>query len=151
MTEHIFLFTPGTWLGEGTIKFTESPEWLKYYCRWHVSPEENGEMVSVQEIEVDGVPDKMNNTFTFYEVKPSSFKVRLNNELIGEIEGTGVIDDKLIAWEFRSNQEHGFEGFEVYELQDDGNYTMRGEYASVDQLRTMVDGRIWKAEAKLKS
>jgi len=58
------------------------------------------------------------------------------------------MDEKTVAWEF-SNKELGFEGFEIYELQEDGNYITRGEYVSIDQLRTIIEGKIWKKQVKV--
>ncbi len=141
---HEFVLQPGNWLGEGTIKFTESPEWLKYYCRWSVQPAAHEGISALQEIEVEGVPDKMENVFAFSNVASDHLDVYLNNALLGEINGKGVIDEKVIAWEFRGLDQYGFEGFEIYELQADGGYLVRAEYTSADQLRTLIEGRIWK-------
>jgi hypothetical protein len=41
-------------------------------------------------------------------------------------------------------EEIGFEGFEFYEKQDDKNYLMRAEYATTDQFRTLIQGRLWQ-------
>ena len=68
--------------------------------------------------------------------------MELENELLGTVKGTGVIDENTIAWEFHGTG--GLEGFEVYELQDNGDYMMHAEYSSPDQFRTIIDGRIWK-------
>jgi hypothetical protein len=71
--------------------------------------------------------------------------MELENELLGKVKGAGVIDEKTIAWEFHGTG--GLEGFEVYELQDNGDYMMHAEYSSPDQFRTIIDGRIWKKNA----
>ena len=49
----------------------------------------------------------------------------------------------MIAWEFRV-PEIGFEGFETYEKQPDDTYLMHAEYATDDQLRTVIKGKIWQ-------
>lgn len=141
---HEFMLEPGQWLGEGTIKFTESPDWLKYHCRWTVRPSEDGVITAVQEVEVEGVPEKMENTFTFADISTEKFAVHLSNTLLGEIDGSGVVDERVVAWEFRGTDEYGFEGFEIYERNPDGGYNVRAEFASADQLRTIVQGSIWK-------
>ena len=68
---------------------------------------------------------------------------RLENEALGKVQGKGLISEKVIAWEFRM-QDIGFEGFEFYEKLDDKNYLMRAEYATADQFRTVINGKIWK-------
>lgn len=90
--------------------------------------------------------DKTQNKFTLTEIKNNTFIITLENESLGKVIGKGVYDDKTVAWEF-SNKELGFEGFEVYELQEDGGYVTRGEYISIDQLRTIIEGKIWKKQA----
>ena len=40
--------------------------------------------------------------------------------------------------------EIGFDGFELYEKIDDKNYTMRAEYATNDQFRTLIQGKLWQ-------
>ena len=66
----------------------------------------------------------------------------MENSNIGRVIGSGVYDEKLIAWEFRS-QELNFEGFESYYLQPDGSYLMHVEYVTSDQFRTQIEGRLW--------
>ncbi len=147
MATHPFILSPGSWLGEGTIKFTESPEELKFYCRWTVSPERDGMIDCLQEIEIEGVPERMENNLLFSEIGEEKFRVILCNAVLGEVEGNGVIDDQVIGWEFRDRGDDGFEGFEVYERRGDETYSLRAEWASIDQLRTVVKGQIWRKQA----
>jgi hypothetical protein len=37
-----------------------------------------------------------------------------------------------------------FEGFEVYEQQENGDYFLHAEYGSPDQFRTIIEGLIWR-------
>jgi hypothetical protein len=141
---HEFIFSPGLWLGEGKIIFSESPEQLHFHCRWSIAQEKEGAITGFQEIEVEGLPDKMQNIFLFSQITPKGFEISLDNQILGQIQGKGVLDPLVIAWEFRQQDQHNFEGFEVYELQQNGSYNMRAEYASTDQLRTTISGRIWK-------
>jgi hypothetical protein len=66
--------------------------------------------------------------------------------MLGSVQGKGIIDAKTIAWEFRGHPD--FEGFEVYELQENGDFMLHAEYSSLDQIRTIIDGRIWKKATK---
>ncbi len=145
-TKHTFLFHPEQWVGDGTITFNEFGHGLKFYTHWKVADQAKEEARCIQEIEVEGLMDKTQNKFTLTEIKNNTFIITLENESLGKVIGKGVYDDKTVAWEF-SNKELGFEGFEVYELQEDGGYVTRGEYISIDQLRTIIEGKIWKKQA----
>ncbi|SCA58545.1 Uncharacterized protein AB751O23_AE_00170 [Chlamydiales bacterium SCGC AB-751-O23] len=141
--QHRFIFQPKVWLGQGTISLNVSTEKVNFYTRWSLLESEDGRLLkAVQEIEMDGISEVMKNHFEFRKDKPSGFFVQLENPVLGQVSGKGLIDEKLIAWEFRSP---GLEGFEVYELQDDGHYQMRAEYCSAqDEEHTVIQGRIWE-------
>ena len=62
--------------------------------------------------------------------------------MVGQVVGKGILDPETIAWELKGLD--GFEGYEVYEIQENGDYLFHAEYASDDQFRTIVDGRVWK-------
>ena len=145
MSTHSFILEPGSWLGQGTISFSESSDQLKFYTRWKVSKSKAQLINCFQEIEIEGIGEKMENTFILSDLSPINFHIKLENHLLGSVDGKGVIDEKLIAWEFRDPGTTGFEGYEVYELQPDGSYLMRAEYASSDQMRTIVQGKIWRS------
>jgi hypothetical protein len=142
MTNHQFIFTPGTWVGEGTINFSTSPETIHFYTKWTVENPDQSALDWKQQVEMRGADDCVYNKLAFSEVSQDSFVVTLENDMIGKASGKGVIDAKTIAWEYR--QVNDFEGFEVYELQEDGDYMMHAEYSSTDQYRTVINGRIWK-------
>ena len=144
---HQFIFSPGRWVGEGKISFSASPDILKFYTRWEISPAvpegELHEIVCIQTVEMQGAANEhIKNRFTVSQVNTSSFVLELENDLIGVVQGKGIMDEKKIAWEFRGNPT--FEGFEVYELQENGDYLFHAEYVSPDQFRSMIDGRVWK-------
>lgn len=141
-SSHQFLFSPGLWVGEGRVTFSSSPDHLRFYTKWNIEKENQGMIPCQQHVEMEGGEDRVFNNFVFSAVTSSSFLLELTNELLGNVKGKGVIDPKTIAWEFRGNDE--FEGFEVYELQENGDYMLHAEYASTDQFRTIIDGRIWK-------
>lgn len=142
MNKHLFLFSPGTWIGEGKVTFSASPEHLHFYTKWIISPVADGVIKASQEVEMRGGGDNVFNSFAFKEIEDQSFKIELENELLGKASGKGVIDTKTIAWDFTGHPD--FEGFEVYELQENGDYMLHAEYVSPDQHRTIIEGRVWK-------
>lgn len=144
MGQHFFLLNQGVWLGQGKIQLNMVAEELAYFTRWTISPpDEQGRIACLQEIQVKGLSETMHNQFTIYGRNGGEFIIDLENQALGKITGKGMINDKLIAWEFRA-EEIGFEGFEFYELQDDATYLMRAEYATTDQFRTMIQGHMWQ-------
>lgn len=146
-TGHHFLFSSKHWLGEGKIKLSLVEEELAFYTKWNLGSSPAGEITALQEVEIHGVPDTMRNNFILTEVTPTNFSIELENTALGTLIGKGIITEDLIAWEFR-NAEIGFEGFEFYEKQKDGSYLMRAEYATLDQNRTVIRGRIWEKTDK---
>lgn len=142
-----FIFEPGTWLGEGKVKLSISEEELKFVTRWNVDKaKKTGRIISLQEVQITGVSEMMSNRFLFYDFGAESFKIELENDTLGKIVGSGIYRPKLIAWEFRLN-ELGFEGFEMYQLLDDGSYFMHAEYLAEEDFRTHIQGKIWKKAA----
>jgi hypothetical protein len=137
-----FIFETGTWLGEGKISFSASPEFIKFYTRWKIDKIDDNLIKAVQIVEMLGVPDQLVNNFTITAIKPHSFVITLENNVVEKITGKGLRDDKSIAWEFRGEKD--FEGFEVYERQENGDFFMHAEYGSPEQFRTLVEGLIWR-------
>lgn len=148
MNTHQFIFSPGEWIGQGKITFSASPAQLRFYTKWLISERKENEISAEQIIEQQGEADLMANSFSFTDLTPVSFKISVNSELLGTVIGKGLIDPKTIAWEFRQamnpDREEPFEGFEVYELQEGGDYLLHAEYFSGQEYRTIIDGRIWK-------
>jgi len=146
MSKHPFIFSPGAWLGEGKIKLNMVEEELAFVTRWNCdSPDPEGKIECIQEIQVKGLSDIMHNQFVLYDMNSGEFAIDLENQALGRIVGKGLINDKVIAWEFRV-EDIGFEGFEFYEKQSDDSYLMRAEYATSDQFRTLIQGRVWKQQ-----
>ena len=144
--EHPFILTPSSWLGEGKIQLNMVDEELAFYTRWKAGAKnEEGKIECTQEIQVKGLSDIMHNQFLFYDLHPGTFSIELENTALGKVLGSGIISDKIIAWEFRI-KESGFEGFEFYEKQEDHSYLMRAEYATADQFRTLITGKVWKQQ-----
>ncbi|HRW58273.1 MAG TPA: hypothetical protein P5048_01495 [Chlamydiales bacterium] len=142
MADHTFLFNPGIWLGEGKIILNMVEEKLVFYTKWQIDKSED-KTSGIQEIQIGGISENMRNELSFYDFTKSSFIVEMSNLNIGKVVGHGVIDDQLIAWEFRDN-EMNFEGFETYKKQEDGSYLVHSEYVTSDQFRTQIEGRIWQ-------
>lgn len=137
------MFSPGKWLGEGKIHLNQFEEELSFFTRWTVQAEEEKEIECIQEIQVKGLSDIMVNHFRISLIEASSFSLVMDNHAIGTVQGVGILHEFAIGWEFRV-PELGFEGFEYYEKESEESYLMRGEFATTDQLRTTLQGRIWK-------
>lgn len=143
MFNHSFIFVPGTWCGEGKIVLNMVEEELVFHTNWAVQNKDfAGKVGCAQEIHIQGLSENMRNELYFYDFQGNSFSVDMENQNIGRIVGTGIFDEKMIAWEFRNNDAN-FEGFETYNLQSDGSYQMKGEYVTSDQFRTQIEARIW--------
>lgn len=137
-----FVFIPSIWLGEGKISFQNSSEFLKFYTKWDITEKSSGIMQAVQTVEIIGVNEQVINTFLFQDISPTSFTVILENSVIGQLSGTGIRGEHLIAWEFKNQLT--CEGFEVYEQQENGDYFLHAEYGSPPQFRTVIEGLIWR-------
>ncbi len=148
MSEHSFILSPSTWLGEGKIQLNMVDEELDFYTRWNIGAKDKGGKIEcLQEIQVKGLSEIMHNQFLFFDLAPGTFSVEFDNPSLGKMLGKGVITDKTIAWEFRCPQ-IGFEGFEMYEKQENGVYYLHAEYATNDQLRTVIKGKVWQDSSK---
>ncbi|MES2273491.1 MAG: hypothetical protein V4487_04815 [Chlamydiota bacterium] len=143
MFNHSFIFSPGTWYGEGKILLNMVEEELIFSTNWAVQTRDfSGKVSCAQEIQIQGLSENMRNDLGFYDFQAKTFAVDMENQNVGRIVGKGVYDEKMIAWEFRNN-DLNFEGYETYNLQTDGSYMMRGEYVTSDQFRTQIEARIW--------
>ncbi len=140
--EHLFPFQPGRWIGGGKITFSASSEIIRFYTSWMIEKEEDGRLCCVQQVEMQGVDEKVINQFVIYAISEKKFKIDLQSESISLAKGSGVIDLKSVAWEFHGTK--GVEGFEVYQLQENGDYMMHAEYSSAELFRTIVDARLWR-------
>lgn len=148
---HPFIFSPGTWYGEGKIILSMVEEELIFSTHWSVLNRDfSGRLSCSQEIQVCGLSDHMRNEFTFYDIQQNTFSIDMENQNIGRVAGTGLFDEQMIAWEFRNN-DMNFEGYETYILQPDGSYHMQGEYVTSDQFRTRIEARIWIQENEASS
>lgn len=137
-----FIFTPGIWLGEGKISFSASEEFLKFYTKWNIVEGESGVITATQIVEMQGIEEQVINRFTFTDITPTSFMVLLENNIVGSVSGKGLRNQHVIGWEFRGHLT--FEGFEVYEQQETGDYFLHAEYGAPDQFRTIVEGLVWR-------
>ena len=143
MFQHTFIFSPGTWIGEGKITLNMVEEELFFNTNWSVQIKDfGGKVACAQDIQIQGLSDVMRNELTFYNFEQKKFSIDMENQNVGRIVGTGIYDEKMIGWEFRS-QDNSFEGFETYTLQPDGSYFMKGEYVTSDQFRTQIEAKIF--------
>lgn len=143
--QHQFIFQEGLWIGEGKITFSASPDHIHFYTRWNIVTLEPVKSPKIfhwlQEVEMRGSDDRVKNHFVFTLISPTTFSLTLENDLVGKVIGKGLFDAKKIAWELKGSDT--FQGFEVYELQENGDYMLHAEYAAPDNFRTTIDGRIW--------
>ncbi len=147
---HPFILQPSSWLGEGKINLSLVEEELPFYTRWKIQEKDDcGKIECLQEIQVKGLSEIMQNQLLLYDLNPGTFVIELDNPALGRVIGKGIVSEKLIGWEFRS-PEAGFEGYEFYEKQPDDSYLMHAEYSTSDQLRTIIKGRVWKQLEKKK-
>ncbi len=140
------MFEPGEWLGTGQVTFSVSPELLYFRTKWSCVRADEEAYQCTQTVEIIG-GDRMVNIFTIKPINKVSFDIVLQNEILGVFSGTGVLEENLVAWEFRSVGT--FEGYEVYEKLHDEEYAMHAEYLSSDAARTRISGKIWKASEML--
>lgn len=150
MESHLFILSPGHWLGEGKICLNKLDEELFFFTRWKVEKKESGLIECIQEIQIKGMSDVMVNHFFFSEFSSHDFSVLMENHAVGKVTGKGFIHSDRIGWEFRV-KEIGFEGFEFYEKQSDEQYNVHGEFSTSDagdELRTIVRGKIWRKYEK---
>ncbi len=144
--KHSFIFSPGSWAGEGKISLSMVEEELLFNTNWNVQTRDfAGKVQCMQDIQIQGLSENMRNELFFYDFQNKTFSIDMENQNVGRIVGSGVYDDNLIGWEFRDN-EMNFEGFETYHLQSDGSYHMKGEYVTSDQFRTQIEAKIWLKE-----
>lgn len=143
--KHGFIFEPGEWIGEGTVSFSASPEQVPFTTRWTIDSNQEEGISGSQKVEMEGSDEHVLNKMHFYDITATSFNISLENDIVGQVIGTGIIDENTIAWEFRGHI--GFQGYEVYEKKGEGNeYHFHAEYASPDQFRTIIDGIILKKD-----
>lgn len=143
-TLHAFLFQPNIWLGEGKLLVTGASKEIGFYTKWIIDPLNDEKIFCRQQVELLSSQDQIVNHYCLEEITPNAFSITLSNELFGTDTGRGKIDGPLIAWEFENST--SLRGFEIYTLQENGEYLFHAEYASLspDQFRTTIHGRIWK-------
>jgi hypothetical protein len=142
LTAHPFIFQPGCWEGTGYLHFSMADDKIFFKSVWQVEPEKEGVIMVSQTVTIEELDQKMANQFVFKEMSEGKFAIQLTNPVVTAVQGSGVIDPKRIAWEFRE-QGQNFEGFEIYEATPEG-YSMRGEYSGAQSVRTYVKGQIQK-------
>ncbi len=145
LTSHLFIFTPGSWLGEGTITLPTKKEKFTFYTLWDISEvDDRGKITCVQKIEMQGVPDHMYNEFSFSDISLRHFSVTLESQSIKDMIGSGIINPEVISWEFRLSH-LGFEGFELYQIgPNPETYLSHAEYKTGDDFHVVIHGKVWR-------
>lgn len=148
MSQHPFIFQPGIWIGEGKVTLSMMKESELTFCtKWKIrETDDHGKIEALQEIEISGLADRMNNQFAFYDLTKKDFCIELENQALGVVVGQGILNPEKISWEFRLGH-LGFEGFELYEKgEEPDTYFVHAEYMASDDFRTTIRGRIWKQQ-----
>lgn len=138
MSTHPFL-KAGTWQSLGTITFTMAEDQLPFTATWQITPQDNTIRI-LQIVTVTSLQEGMRNTLTLSDFTDTTFTISLENELVTKVMGKGVLNDKLLAWEYRAPSA-GFEGYEILTLQPNGTYTLRGEFSG-GEYRTQILGTL---------
>lgn len=143
-----FIFSEGEWLGQGIITLSTSPEEIRFYTKWVIQKENNAEIKATQIVEREGVRENVINKFHIYGIKDQGFKISLESQDLGKVEGSGTWDEKSVAWEFHERVPFegslGFEGFEIYTKLENNEYHIHAEYYLEKEYRTFVEGKIWR-------
>lgn len=147
--KHSFILKPGQWVGEGTVSFSASPEQLYFITKWEIDSKAHEKISSQQEVRMEGGEEPLLNKFHIFDITDDTFKIILENNMVGQVSGTGIIDEKTIAWEFRGHI--GFQGYEIYEMEGEDLYKFHAEYSSPDQFRTIIEGHIRHIEEENKN
>ena len=144
MDKSPFIFEPGIWLGQGTIKLNFSDEELPFHTRWSVEKKDkDGKIRVIQEVQISGLSESVDNHFVFSSVAGGAFSIELYNDSVGTVLGEGLRKNNKVSWEFRSEDLEGFEHFEVL---SDGTYAHHSEYCTKDDYRSQIKGKIWRVE-----
>jgi hypothetical protein len=140
--DHTFIFNPGKWKGEGLINFSGADDQLAFTMTFEIENLKNERIKFNQIVHIEGFDDVMENHFEISKISAKDFSITLNNHLISNVAGEGLINQKILAWEFHKPDE--CEGFEIYEKLDNGDYLMRAEYMGGDEFRTYIKGTLKK-------
>lgn len=141
MSTH-FIFVPGEWHGEGTIRFSYSPELLHYSTVWVVVESESGIIRCEQRVEKGETGGELLNLFHF----DAAGSVLLQSEALGEVLGSFKVeqDGEVLTWSFTNQGPTGFTGVETYVRQSESEYLVYARYGT-EELHTMIEGHLWKA------
>ena len=90
----------------------------------------------------------MHNVFYIDILKGEKLKVELENHSVGRLSAKGIFDQNLIAWEYEKNLDVAFEGYELFEKKENDQYQFRAEFMAEDQLRSKLEGKLWKSKEK---
>ena len=143
MKHSLFFGGASNWLGQGVIQLNVSTDRLPFYARWTVSEGGEGEIIVLQELEIEGVEDKLENNLLIKNIVKDRFDIVIKNDIWGEADGWGRIYDEKVAWEVRKHGK-GFEGLEVYKVIGEDRYALSADYVSPNSYRTHIDGKLWK-------
>lgn len=148
--EHLFIFSPGEWIGHGKVSFTGSSQELKFITKWVISEPQGGIIYAEQHVEKQELEEPLLNRFRFSTIKNNHFTVSLENEILGKvIYGQGKIDEDSIIWAFEAVgevTEVGLAGVEMYTVQTANDYLLHAEYYLDEDHKSIIEGHIWRKQ-----
>jgi hypothetical protein len=141
MSHHSFIFSPGRWLGKGTITIQGAVKPIGFYVCWQISQAKGESFTATQTVEIEGVAEHVVTSYVFIDITETTFAVFLDSNSVGQVVGKGILTPDTVAWEYHAPE---LEGFEVYKKQENGHYSLHAEYSSTSQYRTIIEGIVWK-------
>jgi hypothetical protein len=144
-----FILSPGRWIGKGVMHLTHTEEDIPFELIWTVAilDLESGLIECVQELILEDAKDHLTNEFIFTEPEEDKFEVEMDNDALGQVEGTGFIDREFLGWEFR-NTGGGVEGFESYTRLTGGDYSLKAEFGSSTDIKTTLVGNLYREDTR---
>lgn len=144
--DHIFLFTPGEWIGYGKIIISGAKEEISFITKWKISEIDQDTIYAEQLVEKQGVEDVLLNQYRFSNFSGNKFKVALENDILEQsVFGEGKFDESSIIWVFQSlDSPVGLNGVEMYYRQKNDEYSLKAEYVLDDEHKTVIEGHIWR-------
>lgn len=136
----MFLFSKGTWLGQGSLKYTHAKEKLLFNTRWEIDELSPGIFQAQHKVEIEGVEECHTNVYTFFPIDDKTFRLVLQNPIVEQVEGKGFIEEGKIGWNIDTPV---LKGYETFTKLDEKTYTLEGEYFSQD-LSSKIEGKLWK-------
>lgn len=141
MHSSLFLFTPGIWIGEGTIYIGTASTPIRFFTKWTIQLLGKDRLEAIQRIELQGVAEHITNRYLVSEIHATSFSLTWDTALSPPIHGIGCYSTDSLTWSLMG--EEGFQGEEYYLRQNDGSFVFQATYGTDDAFGTRITGHLW--------